>query len=454
MNTESIAKLNAQLRGVLIQPGNSEYESARMVYNAMHDCKPALIVQAQDVADVVAGVNFARDQGLLLAVRGGGHSVPGFGTCDGGLVLDLGAMNSVHVNAAANIVRAQGGCTLADLDHATHAYGMAVPGGTVSTTGLAGLTLGGGMGHLSRSCGLSCDNLISAELVTAAGEIVTCDADNHPDLFWAIRGGGGNFGVVTSFKFRAHPVPTVFSGPSFFRIDASVARNYEAWVSEAPDQLNALFAIALAPAAPFIPEEFQLQPAMVILPCWSGNESEDEAVLKAVSECGEIIGQAMWRMPYPEVNTFFDELLPAGLRHYWKANTSMGFSDESIAVHIEHGSKVPNLESGMFLFITDAACHRVDDDETAYANRGGKLSAVIAGTWHEADDDEAYTTWVRDYFEALRPYSETGGYVNFMSGDDQEIIDENYGPKLQRLKAIKAEYDPENLFRMNQNIAP
>lgn len=454
MKIESITNLAAQLRGPILQPGDQDYETARAVYNAMHDRHPAIIIRAKDVADVVAAVNFSRDQGLVLAVRGGSHSVPGFGTCDGGIVLDLGSMNSVHVNAAENTVRAEGGCTLGDLDHATHAFGLAVPGGTVSTTGLAGLTLGGGMGHLSRSCALSCDNLISADIVTAAGEIVSCDAASHPDLFWAIRGGGGNFGVVTSFKFKAFPVDTVFGGPTFFHVDAAVMRNYETLISEAPEQFNALFAIVQAPPAPFIPEKWHFHPAMVILTCWSGASTEEQNILNSVSECGEVIGQALWRMPYPEVNTFFDELLPHGLRHYWKANASMGFTDGAIAAHLEHGPRVPNVESGLFVFPTNGACHRVEADETAFANRHTKMSAVIAGTWHKPEEDEANTAWVKDYFEALKPHSEIGGYVNFMSGDDQDLVDANYGPKFERLKKIKGIYDPDNLFSMNQNIAP
>jgi FAD/FMN-containing dehydrogenase len=454
MYTEALSNLSTLLRGSLILPDDPEYDKARAVYNAMHDLKPAMIVRAKDVADVVASVNFAREQGMLLAVRGGGHSIPGFGSCDGGLVLDLGGMNSVLVNTSDNTVLAEGGCTLGDLDHATHAFGLAVPGGTVSTTGLAGLTLGGGMGHLSRSCGLSCDNLLSAEVVTAAGDILTCDKDQHTDLFWAIRGGGGNFGIVTVFRFRAYSVATVFGGPTFFQINAEVFRKYEALITNMPNQLNAVFAIALAPPAPFVPEEWQMKPVIAVLTCWSGAHEDDDAIQQAVSELGEIVGQALWRMPYPEINTFFDDLLPHGLRHYWKASASMGFSDEIIAEHISHGPKVPNLESGLFVFPINAACHKTGVDETAFANRHTNLSAVIAGTWHQADSDEQNIAWVREYFGALEPLSEPGGYVNFMSADDQGLTDINFGPKMQRLKEIKAVYDPQNLFRVNQNIAP
>jgi hypothetical protein len=454
MTTDSLADFSAQLRGPLIQAGDPEYDEARAVYNAMHDRRPALIVRAKDVADVVAAVNFARDQGLLLAVRGGSHSVPGFGTCDDGMVLDLGGMNSVLVNTFDNTVRAEGGCTLGDLDHATHAYGLAVPGGTVSTTGLAGLTLGGGMGHLSRSCGLSCDNLVSAEVVTAAGDILTCDEDHHADLFWAIRGGGGNFGVVTSFKFKAFSIDTIYGGPTFFKIDGDLMRAYESLITKMPEQFNALFGIVLAPPAPFVPQEWHSKPVMVVLTCWSGAAGKDESILQSVSGLGEIVGQALWRMPYPEINTFFDDLLPHGLRHYWKANTSLGLSEEIIAEHLVHGPRVPNLESGIFIFPINGACHRIGPDETAFANRHTKLSSVITGIWHEEEHDEANIAWVRDYFEAINPWSEVGGYVNFMSGDDQDLTDVNYGSKMQRLKEIKAVYDPDNFFRVNQNIAP
>jgi FAD/FMN-containing dehydrogenase len=454
MNAQALEQLTMRLRGPAIVPGDGAYDSARTVYNAMHDRRPALIVQAADTADVAATVDFARQQNLLLAVRGGGHSIPGFGTCDDGVVLDLGGMNSVLVDRDTRTAHAQGGCTLGDLDHATHAYGLAVPGGTVTTTGVAGLTLGGGMGHLSRSCGLSIDNLLSAEVVTADGNILTCDASRHPDLFWAIRGGGGNFGVVTSFEFKAHEIASVFAGPTLFEMNADVMRNYQALMNDAPEQLNAIFAIAPAMAAPFVPEEWHSKPVMIVLSCWSGPEQEDENILQQVSDVGDVLGQALWRMPYPEVNQFFDELLPPGLRHYWKANASNGFSDEAIDVHVEHGSNVPSMESGLFVFPINGACHRVEEDETAFANRHTAFSGVIGGTWHDAAEDEQYISWVRDYFDALIPWTEPGGYVNFMAGDDQENSDASYGVKMERLQQIKAKYDPENLFRVNQNIVP
>lgn len=451
---DSIIKLSSHLSSKPITPGDEAYDRARKVYNAMHDCRPAVVVEARDVADVVATINFARESSLLLAVRGGGHSVPGFGTCDDGVVLDLGRMNSTIVDPKRRSVIAQGGCTQADVDHATHAYDLAVPGGTVSTTGLAGLTLGGGMGHLSRGFGLSCDRLRSAEVVIAAGDILHCDASEHADLFWAIRGGGGNFGVTTHFQFDAVPLDTVYGGPTLFRVDGEVMRRYQQLILDAPEALNALFAIALAPPAPFVPEDWHSKPVMIVLTCWSGASSEDESIRERVAGLGDVVGQAFWRMPYPEINTFFDELLPAGLRHYWKANAAERLSDEAIATHLEYGPRVGNLESGMFMFPINGACHRVSPDETAFANRHCTFSAVIAGTWHDQNDDDAYIAWVRDYHAALEPWSEAGGYVNFMAGDERDEVDQNYGPMLTRLRAIKESYDPENLFRLNANIQP
>jgi FAD/FMN-containing dehydrogenase len=455
MNDKAVEPLSSVLRGNLLRPSDAGYQEARMVYNAMHDQYPALIVQAVDTADVAAAVNFARERELLLAVRGGGHSVPGFGTCDDGLVIDLGNICNVVVDASEKRVRVGGGCTLGGLDHATHAYGLAVPGGTVSTTGVAGLTLGGGMGHLSRHFGLSIDNLQSAEVVTAAGDIITCDADRHPELFWAIRGGGGNFGVVTSFEFLAHEVPTVLAGPTVFQVDGKVLRNWEMLMNKAPEPLNTIWAVALAPPFPFLAKEWHGQPVMIALSCWSGSDHEDDHIPGMMADLGDMIGQALWRMPYPQVNTFFDELLPPGLRHYWKANTAKGYSDEAIAAHLEHGPKVKTLESGNFVMPINGACHRVAEGETAFANRASFFSSVIAGTWHDPDEDAANIAWVRDYYAAMEPYSDPGGYVNF-AGDEEQSRDaeSTYGNLLKRLGEVKREYDPHNLFRVNQNIAP
>lgn len=449
-----LENLAGSLRGPLIQPTDDGYDEARRVYNAMHDRRPALIVQAADVADVIAAVNFAREQGLALALRGGGHSVPGFGTCDDGLVLDLGRMKGIRVDQAGKAVRAEGGCTLGELNHATHPFGMAVPAGIVSTTGIAGLTLGGGMGYLSRAYGLSCDNLISADVVTPDGRLVTCDSDHDPDLFWAIRGGGGNFGVVTSFEYRTHPVSEVLGGPTFYRIDSETLRKYQKLMSEAPEELTVIFAITRGLPVPFLPEEWHGQPVMVTVTCWCGSPEKDAEITATVAELGDVLGQAHWRMPFPAINTLFDDLLPKGLQHYWKANVGREISEEALAVHMEHGPKVPSIESGPFFFPINGACHRVRVDDTAFAHREAAFSLVLSGSWKDPADNEKNTAWVRNYYNALRPYSEEGGYINFMSADDQDRAPSNYGANYQRLRDIKAKYDPTNLFRLNQNVPP
>jgi len=454
VDTAELERLTESLRGPLLQPTDDEYDEARSVYNAMHDRRPALIVQAVDVADVIAAVTFAREQGLSLALRGGGHSVPGFGTCDDGLVLDLGRMKGIRVDPASNSVRAEGGCTLGDLNHATHAFGMSVPAGIVSTTGIAGLSLGGGMGYLSRAYGLSCDNLISADVVTADGRLITCDSDREPDLFWAIRGGGGNFGVVTSFEYRMHPVGEVLGGPTFYRIDSETLRNYQKLMMEAPNELTVIFAITRGLPVPFLPEEWHGQPVMATVACWCGSPDKDEEITSTVAGLGEVLGQAHWRMPFPTINTLFDDLLPKGLQHYWKANVAGEISEEALAVHMEHGPKVPNIESGPFFFPINGACHDVGENETAFAHRDKAFSLVISGSWKDPADNDKNTAWVRDYYDALRPYSDEGGYINFMSADDQDRAPSNYGANYRRLREIKAKYDPTNQFRLNQNVLP
>ncbi|MGF1623916.1 MAG: FAD-binding oxidoreductase [Alphaproteobacteria bacterium] len=454
-HAEAVAALSARLRGALVRPADAGYDAARAIYNAMHDRRrPGLIVQAADVADVMATVDFAREHGLLLAVRGGGHNVAGFATCDDGIVLDLKRLKGIRVDPERKTVRAEGGCTWGDLDHATHGFGMAVPGGVVSTTGIAGLTLGGGMGHLSRRGGLSCDNLVSADVVTADGRFLTCDADRHPDLFWALRGGGGNFGVVTAFEYKLHSVAEVLGGPTFYQPDPGVFRGYEAMLDRAPDDLQAIFAFTLAPAVPFVPDNWHGKPVMAVVACWSGDSAEDALTAARLSGLGTVVGQAMWRMPYPEINTLFDAALPHGLQHYWKANVVHAVPDAALAAHIEHGAKVPHPASGTFLFPIDRACHRLGAADTAFPHRDARYSVIFSGSWPDRADNDANIAWVRNAHAALRPWSDEGGYGNFMSDTEDGQVRANYGPNHARLQAVKRQYDPDNLFRLNQNILP
>ena len=442
------------MRGEIVQPGDPGYDQARKVYNAMHDRRPALIVRAAGVADVIATVNFARAHEAVLAVRGGGHSVPGFGTCDDGIVLDLCRMRGIRVDPGRRTVRAEGGCTWGDLDHATHAFGLATTGGIVSTTGIAGLTLGGGLGYLARRCGLSCDNLLSADVVTADGGFLTCSEGRNEDLFWAIRGGGGNFGVVTSFEFRLDEVADIFGGPTFFPLEGNVLRGYRDFIAGAPEQLGAVFALALAPPLPFLPEEWHGKPVAVVIACWTGAAEEGREVLKPLGDWDRIVGAYVASMPYPALNTLFDQLVPPGLQNYWKGSFVREISDGAIDAHIEHAAKTPCVESGAFLFPIDGACHRVAPDQTAFAGREAAFAAVISGAWPDPADNERNIAWVRSYHEALRPYSEEGAYVNFMSGDDQDRVRATYRHHHDRLVEIKRRYDPGNLFRLNPNIAP
>ena len=451
-----IEELRAVLRGELITADDAGYDEARKVYNGMIDRRPAAVIRCADVADVMAAVGLAREQGLDLSVRGGAHSVPGFGTNDGGVVCDLSAMRGIRVDAEARTARAEGGCTWGDLDHATHAFGLATTGGIISTTGVAGLTLGGGIGHLARGHGLSCDNLISADVVTADGRLVTASEKSHPDLFWALRGGGGNFGVVTSLEFNLHPVAEIYGGPIFYPVDhaGDVLRFYREFIETAPEELGAFFAFQIAPPLPFIPEERHGETMCLVVTCWTGPIEEGERVIAPLLEIAPVAAQHVGPMPYPALNGAFDALLPAGLQHYWKADFVRELTDEAIAAHVEHGPRVPAVESTMHLYPINGASRRVADDATAFAYRDARFACVIAGMWPDPADNERNTAWVRDYWEAIHPHSEPGGYVNFMAGDDQDRIRDNYRGNYNRLVEVKRRYDPENLFRMNQNIVP
>jgi FAD/FMN-containing dehydrogenase len=455
----TIAELAATVRGSVIKPDDPRYDEARSVYNAMHDRRPAAVVRCADAADVIAAVRVAGDQGLDLAVRGGGHSVPGFGTCDDGLVIDLSPMRNVHVDPAKRTARAGGGATWGDMDHATHAFGLATTGGIISTTGVAGLTLGGGIGHLSRGCGLSIDNLLSADVVTADGRLVTASDYQHEDLFWALRGGGGNFGVVTSLEFRLHPVDTIVGGPLFYEADdaPAVMALYREYIDQAPEALGMFFAWQIAPPLPFVPEDRVGDLFCVMVTCWTGPPEEADVILKPLFDVAPVKAYHIGEMPYPALNSAFDGLVPPGLQHYWKADFVTELTDEAIAAHVEHGKRTPVVNSTMHLYPINGAVHRVGPEETAFGHRDKKFAASIAGMWPDPADNEANIAWVRDYYDAIHPHSGSdGGYINFMSEDDghEDRVQANYGRNYERLTRVKAIYDPDNLFRLNQNIIP
>ena len=452
----TIEQLKDQVRGPAITPGDERYEAARRVYNAIIDKRPRVIVQAADVADVKAAVTFAREGALAIAVRGGGHSVPGFGTGDDAVVIDLSRMRGVTVDPKKRTARAEGGATWGDFNNATHAHGLATTGGIISTTGVAGLTLGGGIGYLARGFGLSCDNLLSAEVVTADGRQLTASEHEHADLFWALRGGGGNFGVLTSLEFRVHPVKDIYGGPMFFEIAdaAAVLRFYREFIADAPEQFGGFPAWQIAPPLPFIPEKRRGEPFLAFVACWAGPIEDGERALKALHDVAPVVAEHVGPMPYPALNSAFDALVPSGLQHYWKANFVKELTDDAIEAHLLHGPKVPVVNSTVHIYPINGAVHRVASEATAFAYRDANFATVIAGMWPDPAENAANTKWVRDYYDATAPHSEAGGYVNFMAGDDQDRIKANYRGNYQRLVEVKRAYDPDNLFRLNQNIKP
>ena len=448
--------LREGIRGTVTGPDDDGYDDARQVRNGMIDKRPAVIVQPVNAGDVMTAVRFAADNDMTVAVRGGGHSVPGFGTCDGGVVVDLSAMRGVRVDPLTQTARVSGGATWGDLNSAAYPFGLATTGGIISTTGVGGLTLGGGIGYLARGLGLALDNLLSADVVTGDGTFHVASDKDDADLFWAIRGGGGNFGVVTSFEFRLSPVKDVYGGPMFYELDKAgdLFRLYRELIADAPEQFGGFPAYQIAPPLPFIPEDRHGEPLALMVTCWSGDLDQGEKMLKPFRDLAPRVAEGVGPMPYPALNSAFDALYPSGLRHYWKANFVKELTDDAITAHIEHGSKVPELTTTMHIYPINGACHRVAPESTAFAYRDANFATVIAGMWPNAEDDERNTTWVREYYEATSPHSEEGGYINFMAEDDQGRIRANYKENYDRLAQIKTTYDPANLFRHNQNIAP
>jgi FAD/FMN-containing dehydrogenase len=456
MITLQTEPLREQVRGDVIDVEDDGYDQARRVYNAMIDRRPAVIVRPVNAGDVVAAVRFANEKGLPVAIRGGGHSVPGFGTWDDAVVIDLIRMRGVRVDPGTRTARAEGGATWGDFNAATHAFGLATTGGIISTTGVSGLTLGGGIGYLARGFGLSCDNLISADVVTADGSFLVASENENPDLFWALRGGGGNFGVVTALEFQLHPVKDIYGGPIFYEMKeaANILRFFREFIADAPEQLGGFPAFQIAPPLPFIPENRHGEPFVAIVACWAGPVEEGEKALKPFHDVAPVVAEMVGPMPYPALNAAFDGLVPPGLQHYWKANFVRELTDAAIQGHVENGPKLPAVNSTVHLYPINGACHRVDADATAFGHRDATLATVIAGMWPDPAQNASNIQWVRDYAAATAPYSEVGGYINFMSEDDQDRVDANYGRGYSRLVDVKRKYDPGNVFRANQNIKP
>lgn len=456
LDESAIDELAASLRGELIRPNDPAYDEARTLYNAMIDKRPGLIVQCRDAADVIAAVNFARERDLLLAVRGGGHNGPGLALCDGGLVIDLSFMKGIRVDPTERTVRVEPGCRWGEVDHAAHAFGLAVPTGVVSTTGVPGLTLGGGHGYLTRKYGLTIDNLLEADVVLADGRLVTAGQGQNEDLFWAIRGGGGNFGVVTSFLFQGRPVDTVYAGLTFWEFERAgeVMKWYRDFIEQAERDLYGFFALLTVPPVPPFPKELHLKKMCGIVWCYCGPMDKAERAFQPVWAFTTPAFKFLGPMPFPQLQSMFDALYPPGHQWYWKGDFVNDLSDEAITIHLEHGAKLPTALSTMHLYPINGAVHDVGSDETAWSYRDSTWSMVIVGVDPDPANAEKLKSWVRDYWEALHPHSAGGAYVNFMMEEGADRVKATYGDNHDRLVTVKTKYDPHNLFRVNQNIKP
>jgi FAD/FMN-containing dehydrogenase len=443
--------------GQLIAPEDAGYDEARKLYNAMIDKRPALIARCAGPDDVAKAIAFAREHDLTVAVRGGGHNGAGLGSVDDGVVIDLSLLREIEVDAQARTVRVGGGCTWSEVDAATNEHGLATPSGIISTTGVGGLTLGGGLGHLTRKCGLAIDNLLEAEMVLASGEQVRASADEHPDLYWAIRGGGGNFGVVTSFLFRLHEVGTVIAGPTFWPVEAAVEvlSAYREFLPGAPRELNGFFMNGAVPPAPPFPEELHGRTVCGVVWCYIGSEEDAAAAMAPLLDAlPEPLMHGVQPMPHPALQGAFDGLYPAGDQWYWRADFVEEVPDEAVALHARFGAELPTIKSTMHLYPIDGAAHDVGPSDTAWAYRHARWGAVFAGVDPDPANVAAIRDWSIGYQEALHPYSAGGAYVNMMMDEGQERVRASYGANYDRLARIKAEYDPDNTFRVNQNIQP
>jgi FAD/FMN-containing dehydrogenase len=458
LHDTALDELRTSLRGNLVTPGDSDYDEACKVYNAMIHRRPAAIAQCVDVGDVIQCVNYAREKDITLAIRSGGHNGGGLGTCDDGLVIDLSPMKGVRVDPVARTARVGAGCTWGDVDHATHAFGLATPSGIISTTGVGGLTLGGGIGHLARTCGLSLDNVLEVDVVLADGSFVTANDQQNQDLFWAIRGGGGNFGVVTSFLFKLHPISTVYGGPMLWHLDQAtdVMRWYREYITNAPEEMNGWFAfLTVPPVAPF-PDDLHLKKMCGVAWCYTGSLDKAEEVFQPIRQrFGPPALDFVGPIPQPALQSMFDALYPPGLQWYWRADWVKQLTDEAITLHIQYGSKLPSMHSTMHLYPISGAPQRVGKNDTAFSYRDANWGMVIVGVDPDPANNEATIAWTKAYWDALHPHSAGGAYVNMMMDDEgQDRVKAAYRDNYERLTKIKAKYDPNNLFHINQNIKP
>lgn len=452
-----IDRLATALRGKVLTAASPGYDTARSIWNAMIDRRPALIIQCAGAADVKAAVELAREHSLLVAVRGGGHNIAGAAVCDGGLMIDLSPMRGVRVDPRSRTARVEPGCTLGDFDRETQAFGLATPLGINSTTGVAGLTLGGGFGWLTRRYGMTVDNLLSADVVTADGELLTATERRHADLFWALRGGGGNFGVVTSFELRLHPVgPDLFSGLVVypFAEAASILDRYRRVAAEAPDELSAWVVVRKAPPLPFLPAAVHGTEILAIAMLWAGAPQDGAAAAEPLRQLATPLGEHLGAQPYVAFQSAFDPLLAPGARNYWKSHDFDQLSDGAIATILQYAAELPSPQCEIFVAHLGGAMRRVAPDATAYPHRRSQFVMNVHGRWNDPADDARCIAWTRAFFESAAPHATGGVYVNFLTEDEQDRVRAAYGDNFDRLGDVKATYDPDNLFRVNQNIAP
>jgi FAD/FMN-containing dehydrogenase len=456
IDSAAVAEFAAGLRGEVIQPGDPDYEAARKVWNGMIDKRPALIARCAGPADVMAAVSFARERGLLVAVRGGGHNVSGNAVCDDGLVIDLSRMRSVRVDPARRTARADGGATWRDLDHETHAHGLATTGGAVSSTGIAGLTLGGGVGWLARRFGLACDNLLAADVVTADGRFLTASADEHADLFWGLRGGGGNFGIVTSFEYQLHPLGLVLGGVVLHPRERTrdLLRFYREFAGAAPEDLASLFLFQYVPPLPMLPPHLHGAPLVGVMFCYSGPPARGEDVIRPLRQFGAPVVEQIGPLPYPAMQRQLDSGSPPGVRNYWKAGFIKELSDGAVEAVVEHVARAAQPGPLLEIFQFDGAVNRVGPQETAFSHRNGRFDFTAIAKWTDPAESDRQIAWVREFHHDMEPFMTGGVYVNYLGNEGEDRVRAAYGSNYERLVALKHQYDPTNFFRLNQNVTP
>ncbi len=458
LTPDMLAGLQMQLQGPLLTPDDLDYEASRRLWNAMIDRRPAVVVRCLGVADVMAGVRFAREHDLLLCIKGGGHNIAGLAAADGALMLDLSLMRGVWVDRERRVAHAQAGCELGDVDRETQVHGLATVLGFISTTGIAGLTLGGGFGYLSRRWGYTTDNVLGMEVVTADGRLVHASADEHADLFWGLRGGGGNFGVVTGFDYQLYSVgPEIVGGLVAWPASEApaVLELYRRLAEQAPLELTLVALMRPAPPAPWLPREYHGKPIVALLACYSGNPEEGEAVVAPIKAFGRPIGDVLVRRPYAQMQKLLDATQPRGRRYYWKSEYLPGIVPALCDRVIEHAGRIRSPHSAVILFQLGGALNALDNDHSAVGNRDARYVFNVGGAWESPDDDAANIAWAREAWHDLKAFSTGGTYINFLTEDEgPERVEAALGPALRRLTEIKRRWDPDNRFRVNRNIAP